>query len=657
MKQNLKIQNQIKAYSAAAVVFVQMQHEANAQAVYFNIDPDENLYAFDELQIDFNDDGFIDIGFEAHLNLSNTYSYYQGWSTYTLGVYFYVNNFSAIVRSPVNPILAANLQPGDIIGEDALWNTNNEVTFAGFDLNIYSYSEVINGWNKQNNYIGVKFEVAGQTHYGWVRLSIDNLSNNSVDLPKLIIQDYAYEATPNTPITIEHVSAAIAENLILKDIGETSTANDLQLSFNKAIDETFVSEYRVFLHRIPDAIYNSLDALLALPADRYNSIIPDGTNHVINFNATTLDTDGNPIMTNSTYEARVVSIPDGIQTSISNVSVVSNKEEIMLRSTGEAQNIKLFKNGTSGTIGDFKVTFMKPANEYGISAYRVYITKFGTELNYDTLYNLDENYFVEIASTDQLNYEIQFPTNKKTVGDEGPIIFESYWAAILTIPDSIAATEGELNFGAYTLYYTAPLYPETPLVILDDTTKTPHDIFVSFPMSPLEQRINEYEIILVPADDTSSFSATDVDELPATNYYQIMPVGEDIATHLPSFLKDVNGNTPNPETTYVVYVAISGLTYYNTYITLSHPSKPFTLNDGKINATPQLNFNNNALYYSFPTNDYQTIQLFDISGRIVAEWIISGSGVINNFDGLTPGVYFIQYNQNANVIKIFIDKH
>ncbi len=657
MKQNLKIQNQIKAYSAAAVVFVQMQHEAAAQSVYYNIDPDENLGLTSQLQLDINDDGFIDIGFDAYLAQWSSYSYYHGWSTFTSGEYFYVNNFSAIVGSPANPNLAANLQPGDIIGEDALWNTNNEINFAGFDLDTYTYSEVIDGWNKQNNYIGVKFQVAGQTHYGWVRLSIDNLSNNSIDLPKLIIQDYAYEATPNTSITIEHVTATIAENLILKDVSETSTSNDLQLSFNKAVDETFVSEYRVFLHRIPDAIYNSLDALLALPADRYISIIPDGTNHVINFNATTLDTDGNLIASNSTYEARVVSIPDGIQTSIANVSIVSNKEEIMLRSTGEAQNIKLYKNGTSGTTSDFKVTFMKPANEYGISAYRVYISKFGTDLNYDTLYNLDENYFVEIASTNELNYEIQFPTNKKTVGDEGPIIFESYWAAVLTIPDSIAATTGELNFGAFTLYYTVPLYPETPLVILDDTTKTPHDIFVSFPMSPIEQRINEYEIILVPADDTTSFSATDVDELPTTNYYQIMPVGENIATHLPSFLRDVNGNTPNPETTYVVYVALSGLNYYNTYITLSHPSKPFTLNDGKVNAAPKLTFNNNAIYYSFPDNDNQTISLFDISGRIVAKWIISGSGVINNFEGITPGVYFIQYNQNANVIKVFIDKH
>ena len=376
------------AYSSAAIGFITLNNDVSSQVLYTNIDPDENLYAYDQLQIDINDDGFIDIGIEAHLALSFTYSYYQGWSTSTLGIYFYANNFSAIVGTPVNPNLAANLQPGDIIGESALWNTNNEINFAALNMNTYSYVEIIEGWNKQNNYIGFKFQADGQTHYGWVRLSIDNLSNNVAELPKLIIQDYAYEATPNTPITIEHVTASIAENLVLNDIGETSTANDLQLTFNKADDESFVSEYRVFLHRIPDAIYNSLDALLALPADRYISIIPDGTNHVINFNATTLDTDGNPLASNSTYEARVVSMPDGIQTNIANVSIVSNKEEIILRSTGEAENIKPYKNGTSGTTRNFKVVFTKPANEYGLAAYRLNVAKCGTDFNYETRYNI-----------------------------------------------------------------------------------------------------------------------------------------------------------------------------------------------------------------------------------------------------------------------------
>lgn len=70
---------------------------------------------------------------------------------------------------------------------------------------------------------------------------------------------------------------------------------------------------------------------------------------------------------------------------------------------------------------------------------------------------------------------------------------------------------------------------------------------------------------------------------------------------------------------------------------------------------PVMTFYNNAIYFNVPANEVQNILLFDISGRKITEWAVSGSGSINNFDGIAPGIYFIQYN-NADVIKIFIDK-
>lgn len=44
-----------------------------------------------------------------------------------------------------------------------------------------------------NRYVGCKFKLGTNTHYGWVRVSFD-------DNLTLIVKDYAYESTPNTPI-------------------------------------------------------------------------------------------------------------------------------------------------------------------------------------------------------------------------------------------------------------------------------------------------------------------------------------------------------------------------------------------------------------------------------------------------------------------------
>ena len=108
------------AYSSAAIGFITLNNDVSSQVLYTNIDPDENLYAYDQLQIDINDDGFIDIGIEAHLALSFTYSYYQGWSTSTLGIYFYANNFSAIVKAPFKTF--SNLKKGFKISSSKLNN-------------------------------------------------------------------------------------------------------------------------------------------------------------------------------------------------------------------------------------------------------------------------------------------------------------------------------------------------------------------------------------------------------------------------------------------------------------------------------------------------------------------------------------------------------
>jgi hypothetical protein len=46
--------------------------------------------------------------------------------------------------------------------------------------------------NVQNRYLGLKFIVKGETHYGWVRLSISGFKGT--------MSGYAYETTPNMPI-------------------------------------------------------------------------------------------------------------------------------------------------------------------------------------------------------------------------------------------------------------------------------------------------------------------------------------------------------------------------------------------------------------------------------------------------------------------------
>ena len=53
------------------------------------------------------------------------------------------------------------------------------------------------GGNPRNRYVGVRFLIDGETHYGWVRLTVTTLPEKFISAT---ITAYAYETVPNEPI-------------------------------------------------------------------------------------------------------------------------------------------------------------------------------------------------------------------------------------------------------------------------------------------------------------------------------------------------------------------------------------------------------------------------------------------------------------------------
>ncbi len=67
------------------------------------------------------------------------------------------------------------------------------------------------GGNPKNKYIGVRFQIDGQTHYGWIRVTVT--TNLSVNGPLLsgTITGYAYETVANKAIKAGTAAIAAAE--------------------------------------------------------------------------------------------------------------------------------------------------------------------------------------------------------------------------------------------------------------------------------------------------------------------------------------------------------------------------------------------------------------------------------------------------------------
>ena len=194
----------IKSYSILSTAFLAAGMQANAQVTYTDVDPDEAYAgAGESYNLDLNNDGTTDFVISIDSNI------YPGmFSTGTYG-----ETFSGLVRS-VNIDAAAG---NGVIGSTSGANAFNAYALIGPGMSFISSSQLIldaffgvvdyplpgsiyyygvfgNWVDVENKYLGLRFEDAGETYYGWARLDC------GADYLSFTIKGYAYNATPDTPI-------------------------------------------------------------------------------------------------------------------------------------------------------------------------------------------------------------------------------------------------------------------------------------------------------------------------------------------------------------------------------------------------------------------------------------------------------------------------
>jgi hypothetical protein len=88
---------------------------------------------------------------------------------------------------------------GGALGELSITYTNDRVFRGSW------------GGNPKNHYLGVRFQLNGQTHYGWIRLTVATNPKAHAALMSATITGYAYETVANKPIKAGTVAIATAE--------------------------------------------------------------------------------------------------------------------------------------------------------------------------------------------------------------------------------------------------------------------------------------------------------------------------------------------------------------------------------------------------------------------------------------------------------------
>jgi trimeric autotransporter adhesin len=338
------------------------------------------------------------------------------------------------------------------------------------------------------------------------------------------------------------VASSVASNIIASDISDNQNATDLQVKFNKASNETNVSEYRMFV-----VFSNSSFSLTnAENNTNYKTIMPSGlSQYTINYLADDKDANGNSINQNISYKVYILSVADGTNAAINGLSTPSNSVILKVPTASAASNVIASDISDIGDASDLEVKFNKAQDETTLSEYRVFVVKSGSAFSENTT-----NYKVVVPSG-LSQYTVSYISND--IDTDGNIIVENqrYNVFILSMADGINTIANKFSPPSEITLMPTPASSATSVFATDISNNgNATDLQVKFSKAADETTVSEYRIFVV---SSSSFSLENAEI--NTNYKTIVPSG--LSQYTVNYLandKDVDGNSINQNTPYKVYV-------------------------------------------------------------------------------------------------------
>jgi hypothetical protein len=629
------MKTKLHAYAAMSSAALLTISAAEAQTVHFNIDPDKFIGGDLDYYIDLNDDGINEMAFSP--DFWSTFTYWGGEGSGSSSMYVQILNFANIVESGGR---AALLASGDIIDDSKPFTTGNLPVMSwdydshgsAGDLDMHTGSS----WINKEGFLGLKFNIDGNTHFGWLRLVM--YSEGEGSKPWLILKDFAYNATPNEGIVTQFMEAATVSELFLEDVSDTDTPADLQLSFNKAPDESTVSAYRVILDK--NYPYTTLAEANVLTPEKYTEIIPNGDDVTLQFSEITLDADGDPIEHEINYTALVLSVADGINVTSNQISFKSNKADYTLMDATPASSASLYVTGADSTIYSMHTGY----NMYGedVDSMYAFICE-AEDLTLDSLLSLNENYFT-VDYPDYGSNTVYFSADHLIYPGEIPKLFSTYYGYQITFPDGIASTSISLTVTPQRMF-VYPYSSSVPQITNSGLTGNPSDIHVNFPKFYDESKIESYIIVVVK--EGFILTNTEVATLSANSKYVVNPNGENISVDLPSNMRDKIGMPIGLDESYQVYVVLKSagdIEYYNR----SANSESFVLSEPLSIENEldlgQLFFAEQVLYIDFPELTAGKLLVYNTNGQIVKYQELNANETKVALTDLPDGVYTAIYS-------------
>ncbi len=232
MSNSTKDKKNLKKYAALAGAFI-TGGAVNAQIQYVDINPDVVLNLGDSLLLDMDGNSVTDLAFRVG-SFSGSGTAYGGL------VNFQYSGFGGSVSAPngggimgsvssqasmniASMLMSSNLvdSGGNFLSDGILASKVTAVVTGLYSTTITQYPGYFAG--QTDKYIGVRFDIGGNNHYGWVRLDAAGTYD------QITIKDYAYNAVPDLPLyagqTVGLDDVSIDQKVTVKTMPEEAMIN------------------------------------------------------------------------------------------------------------------------------------------------------------------------------------------------------------------------------------------------------------------------------------------------------------------------------------------------------------------------------------------------------------------------------------------------
>jgi hypothetical protein len=214
----------LSSYTAFAGAIV-AGSAANAQVTYTDVNPDVVADSLNPYTIDFNNDATPDLAFGVQ-HISGSFSQSAQNFTYEGAFAYAVLPMGAAVAIPADSTTAV-LDCGVAVAQSPLFFAGQQGTAVlGYAALVQpiNYPVAVGPWlGMTDKYLGFRFSVGANTHYGWVRLDV------AANAETITIKEYAFNATPggaiNTCQTVAIDDVAIDNKVTIKTTLNDATVN------------------------------------------------------------------------------------------------------------------------------------------------------------------------------------------------------------------------------------------------------------------------------------------------------------------------------------------------------------------------------------------------------------------------------------------------